>query len=374
MPEKYGSISTSDGRAWIKPSSLKSLSEVDAVIFDCDGVLVDASKSYDATIAEVVKRILLENTRTNSPEKNVTLNLVRQLRRTGGFNNDWDSTYALILFSIMALPKSELHRLALESPTNGSREPLRISPRDIEKVVDEFCSAKRDLGIGAEAVNRDIQTAHLTHDSASVVAKLQKQLGYPGGPPKSLLSTLFDEIYHGPRLFRKMYGVRAQNYKEIGFIENERLLIRRRHLEMLSRLLGSRRLALVTGRPYLATKHVLRDMMKYFNRRASIFIGDLDVHPKLAPMLKQFRKPSGRSLIHAKRNLSSETLLYVGDSAEDAKMAEDARRLRVPVLFAGIYGTGLGHEEQSKFFRHQGADLVLPTVRQLPMILRAEMK
>jgi phosphoglycolate phosphatase-like HAD superfamily hydrolase len=374
MPEKYDSISTSDGRAWIKPSSLKSLSEVDAVIFDCDGVLVDASKSYDATIAEVVKRILLENTRTNSPEKNVTLNLVRQLRRTGGFNNDWDSTYALILFSIMALPKSELHRLALEGPTNGSREPLRISPRDIEKVVDAFCTAKRDLGIGAEAVNRYIQTAHLTHDSASVVAKLQNQLSYPGSPPKSLLSTLFDEIYHGPRLFRKMYGVRAQNYKETGFIENERLLIRRRHLEMLSRLLGSRRLALVTGRPYLATKYVLRDMMKYFNRRASIFIGDLDVHPKLAPMLKQFRKPSGRSLIHAKRNLSSETLLYVGDSAEDAKMAEDARRLRVPVLFAGIYGTGLGHEEQSKFFRHQGADLVLPTVRQVPMILRAEKK
>jgi phosphoglycolate phosphatase-like HAD superfamily hydrolase len=64
-------------------------------------------------------------------------------------------------------------------------------------------------------------------------------------------------------------------------------------------------------------------------------------------------------------------LLYVGDSAEDARMAEDARRLEVPVSFAGIYGTGPDHEEESKFFRDQGADLVLPTVRQVPIILRA---
>ncbi len=227
-----------------------------------------------------------------------------------------------------------------------------------------------DLGIGCEAVNSYIDTADLSLDSASVIATVQEQLGYPGSPPRSFLSTLFDEIYHGPRLFRTMYGVPASHYKGRGFIENERLLIRRKDLETLVRLLGGRRLALVTGRPYLATKHVLRDMMKYFNREASVFIGDLDVHPKLAPQLTQFRKPSGRSLIHAQRNLSSETLLYVGDSAEDARMAQDARRLKVPVLFAGIYGTGPGHEEQSKFFKDQGADLILPTVRQVPIILK----
>ncbi len=371
MPEKYDSVKTSDGRAWIKPSCLPELCKVDAVVFDCDGVLVDARRSYDATITEVAERILRENIGINSPRKNFTPNLIRQLRRTGGFNNDWDSTYALILFSIMALPKSEAHRLAHESLPNGSKESLRISPREIRTVVDEFCSTTTDLSIGCEAVNSYLHTAQLSRDSASVIATVQEQLGYPGSPPNSFLSTLFDEIYHGPKLFQRMYGVQAHHYKGRGFIENERLLIRRKDLETLSKLLGGRRLALVTGRPYLATKHVLRDMMKYFNREASFFIGDLDVHPKLAPQLTQFRKPSGRSLIHTQRNLSSEMLLYVGDSAEDARMAEDAKRLKVRVLFAGIYGTGIGHEEQSKFFRDRGADLILPTVRQVPIILRA---
>ena len=371
MPEKYDSVKTSDGRAWIKPSCRPELREVDAVVFDCDGVLVDARRSYDATITEVAERILCENIGISSLGKNLTPNLIRQLRRTGGFNNDWDSTYALILFSIMALPESEARRLAHEGLPNGSRESLRISPREIGTVVDEFCSTTADLGIGCEAVNSYLHSAHMSRDSASVISRVQEQLGYPGSPPRSFLSTLFDEMYHGPKLFRRMYGVQAHHYKGRGFIENERLLIRRKDFETLSRLLGGRRLALITGRPYLATKHVLRELMKYFNRKASVFIGDFDVHPKLAPQLSQFRKPSGRSLIHAQRNLSSDTLLYVGDSAEDARMVEDARRLKVRVLFAGIYGTGIGHEEQSKFFRDRGADLILPTVRQVPIILRA---
>jgi HAD superfamily hydrolase (TIGR01549 family) len=374
MPEKYDSIKTSDGRAWIKPSCLPELSKVDSVVFDCDGVLVDARRSYDATITEVAERILYENVGINSPGKNFTPNMIRQLRQTGGFNNDWDSTYALILFSILALPKNEAHRLAHEGIPNGSKESLRISSKEIRTVVDEFCSTTTDLSLGCEAVNSYLNTAQLSRDSASVIATVQEQLGYPGSPPSSLLSTLFDEIYHGPKLFRKMYGVQAHHYKGKGFIENERLIIRRKDLETLSRLLGGRRLALVTGRPYLATKHVLRDMMKYFKREASVFIGDLDVHPELATQLNQFRKPSGRSLIHAQQKLPSETLLYVGDSAEDVRMAEDARRLKVRVLFAGIYGTGPGHEEQSKFFRDRGADLVLPTVRQIPIILRTVKK
>ena len=370
MPEMYESVKTSDGRAWIKLSSLMELREVDSVAFDCDGVLVDARRSYDATITEVAGRILCQNIGINSPGKNLTPNLIRQLRRTGGFNNDWDSTYALILFSIMALPESETRKLAHEGVPNGNEKLLRISPGAIRTVVDEFCTTA-DLRIGCEAVDSYIHAAQLSPDSASVIATVQKQLGYPGSPPRSFLSTLFDEIYHGPRLFRRMYGVPASHYKGRGLIENERLLIRRKDLEALVRLLGGRRLALVTGRPYLATKHVLRDMMKHFNREASVFIGDLDVYPQLAPQLTQFRKPSGRSLIHAQRNLSSERLLYVGDSAEDARMAEDAKRLKVPISFAGIYGTGPGHEEESKFFRDQGADLVLPTVRQVPIILRS---
>ena len=371
MPEKYESVKTSDGRAWIKLSSLTELREVDAVVFDCDGVLVDARRSYDATITEVAGRILCENIGINSPGKNLTPNLIRQLRRTGGFNNDWDSTYALIMFSIMALPESGARRLAHEGLPNGSKKPLRISPREIRTVVNEFCSTTADLGIGCEAVDSYIHTAQLSPDSASVIATVQEQLGYPGSPPMSFLSTLFDEIYHGPRLFRRMYGVPASHYKGRGFIENERLLIRRKDLDTLVGLLGRRRLALVTGRPYLATKHVLRDMMKYFDREASVFIGDLDVYPQLAPQLTQFRKPSGRSLIHVQQKLSSKKLLYVGDSAEDARMAEDARRQKVSVLFAGIYGTGRDNEEEAQFFRDQGADLVLPTVRQVPIILRA---
>ncbi len=170
----------------------------------------------------------------------------------------------------MALPKSEARRLAHEGLPNGSTGVTPIfHPEKSATVVDEFCSTTADCEHwlrSCEQLSSHYSSVHrfLPRSSPRYRSSSATQVAHP----RSLLSTLFDEIYHGPTLFRRMYGVQAHHYKGRGFIENERLLIRPKDLETLSRLLGGRRLALVTGRPYLATKHVLRDMMKYFNRES----------------------------------------------------------------------------------------------------------
>ena len=371
MRERYESMQTSDGLAWIKSSSIPESREVDAVVFDCDGVLVNSQRSYDATIVEVTKRILSELVGISTARNDYLVKLVRQLRKTGGFNNDWDSTYALILFSILALPERENRRLSQEELPDGSQKSRRVSSKRLGTVVDEFCSTPIGTRIGYAAVNSYLHTARLTNNSRALIGTVQQKLGYPGSPPRSLLSTLFDEVYHGPQLYQSMYGAEARHYKGRGFIENERLLIRMGDLRILGKLLGRGRLAIVTGRPYLAAKYVLRKMMRYFDRNASVFIGDIDVYPELASRLAKLRKPGGRSMVHVQRTLSSEMLLYVGDSAEDANLVENARRMKVPVLFAGIYGTERENGEQLRFFKDREADLILPTVRVLPALLRS---
>lgn len=55
--------------------------------FDMDGVLIDTSESYDACIIKTVAFYT---------QKNVTKQDIIQLRDSGGFNNDWDLTHALI--------------------------------------------------------------------------------------------------------------------------------------------------------------------------------------------------------------------------------------------------------------------------------------
>jgi phosphoglycolate phosphatase-like HAD superfamily hydrolase len=143
-------------------------------------------------------------------------------------------------------------------------------------------------------------------------------------------------------------------------------------LDATNKLLGRGRLALATGRPYLAAKYVLRQMMNHFDRDASVFIGDMDVNPELALKLAEYRKPSGRSLIHARHVLASNLLLYVGDSGEDVKMFEDAKRSNEPVLFAGIYGADC--DRRPKFFVGRDVDLILPTARRIPALLRSMKK
>ena len=374
MLEEYKAISTSDGRAWVLSSRLAALREVDAVVFDCDGVLVDTRRSYDAAIAEVTDR-LLSWVGVRLPWRRFAPSLILQLRRTGGFNNDWDTVYTLTVLSILALPASQARKIAEESwPQMGDNPKPILSSRDLKAVTvrvaaltESFCST--DGFTSFQSVNDFVQTNILSPVYASALSSVQQWLGYPGSPPTSLLSTIFDEAYHGARLFRLMYGVKPRYYHGTGLIENERMLVRRSDLEAVTQLVGVGRLALTTGRPYLAAKYVLRDLMNYFNRKASIFIGDMDVHPELAVQLAQFRKPSGLGLIHARRTLSSDMLLYAGDSAEDIKMAEEASRAKEPVLFAGIYGASIDRHEQSRFLRECGADLILPTARQIPVVL-----
>jgi phosphoglycolate phosphatase-like HAD superfamily hydrolase len=228
-----------------------------------------------------------------------------------------------------------------------------------------------DDGPAVEAINSFLQSnLPATGQVRSVLVGVQEELGYPSGPPSSLLSTLFDETYHGSQLYKRMYGANAQYYRGAGLIENERRLVRKADLDRLTERLGKQRLAIVTGRPYLALEHTLRTMLSYFNLEASAFIGDADVPPQLRRTLSPFRKPSGQLLIHAQRIFSSQMLLSVGDSAEDVKMAENAKLSGTPALSAGVYGTNSDPKGLAQFFREREVDLILPTARQISTALR----
>jgi phosphoglycolate phosphatase-like HAD superfamily hydrolase len=112
-------------------------------------------------------------------------------------------------------------------------------------------------------------------------------------------------------------------------------------------------------------------MLSYFNVEASLFIGDIDVRSELAQIPAEFKKPSGRALTHVREVLPSDMLLYVGDSAEDVEMVENARLEEEPTLSAGIYGTSTNRTEHLKFFINRRTDLILPTARRIPDVLRS---
>lgn len=371
----YRSVRLRGGKVLVKPSTLKSLGNVDAVVFDCDGVLVDTRGSYDATIVKVTSTMVSELAGVRLPYERSLPELILRLRRTGGFNNDWDTTYALTLFSVLSLEEKRMRGIGNASiwknegvRTQSKNEVGRTLNR-LRHMIDEFCSSPS--GMGYSAINQFIEGRKILRPFKVAVKHVRDSLGYPGSPPRSFMATLFDETYCGPELFKEMYGFPARYYLGKGMIERERVLISREILEKLKEVLGGKKIAMATGRPFVATKYSLRHLMTYFDRRASTYIGDADVYTELAAEYEKYRKPRGESLIRAREEFATKGMLYVGDSVEDQMMVEDAKRKYDGILFAAVSGTAPNEEEQVRYFTERGADVVMRSVEQVPLVLEA---
>ena len=75
----------------------------DSLIFDCDGVLIDITKSYDQTIITTTKYVL-ETLANIDDSIDIDFKIIDGFKSTGGFNDEVDLTYAAIL-SIVAAKK-----------------------------------------------------------------------------------------------------------------------------------------------------------------------------------------------------------------------------------------------------------------------------
>ena len=74
--------------------------EFDSIIFDCDGVLIDVTKSYDTTINKTIRYVLKEldcDFTQYSGGVPLTDEHLLKFKSTGGFNDEIDIAYAGIL-------------------------------------------------------------------------------------------------------------------------------------------------------------------------------------------------------------------------------------------------------------------------------------
>jgi HAD superfamily phosphatase len=325
------------------------LERVDAVAFDCDGVLVDARLSYDRTIRITVEAMVRALTDERLSLARAAPELIATVRRTGGFNSDWDSSYALTLFAYVAIKGKDRRGTPLKR---------------MRAIAARFGSAPRRAGVK----DADLFLESEFPEMSEGLKKAREFLGYPGRPNVSRLSRFFDELYFGRKLYEKSHGEPGTGPVD-GNIELERTLVKVSTLVKLQSRLGRGRLAIITGRPSLGTVYSLgQEVMGYFNKEASIFIGDADVDPNMRGEYEKYRKPRPDALIRAMDKLGSRAMLYVGDSAEDMLMVKDGRaqgRL-LSCLFAGVCGMAPVASDQASFFERNGADMVVKSVNEVP--------
>ncbi|MGD0500105.1 MAG: HAD-IA family hydrolase [Bryobacteraceae bacterium] len=105
------------------------------LVFDMDGVLVDVTQSYRATIARTAAHFI---------GAEVSLDRIQEYKNRGGFNDDWKLTHRIVAEAGVDVPfesvKEHFQRLFLGNGTDGLilRERWVARPGTLEKLNERF--------------------------------------------------------------------------------------------------------------------------------------------------------------------------------------------------------------------------------------------
>ena len=301
----------------------------DGIIFDCDGVLIDITKSYDLTIDKTVKYVL-ENFSQITDSIKIDSKIIDGFKSSGGFNDEVDLAYAAILSLVAAkkLNKSQ-HEFIFDVISNADSSGISSVEKYLEKLVD--------------------------------ISDIKNKLSYPGIRNENPLYKIFDQIFYGPELYGKLFKHKSQ-FSEPGLIENDILLVNEFLIQNLQKKFTSK-LSIVSGRGKESIRYSLKSLLDKFDLKNSVFLED---EPR------ELAKPNSESLIRSINGMNCNHCIYVGDSMEDFIMAKKATNLGCKTTFCGIIGTSKNPQDKLELFQHNGAKLVLESINLLPKILNLE--
>jgi HAD superfamily phosphatase len=286
--------------------------DVDAVVLDVDGVLVDVADSYRRAIVETLEEIY---------DETIDRADVQLFKDAGGFNNDWELTDAAALY-------------------------LLARRRGFDYSLETYTDAIAGLGGGLAAARTVIAEELTPSDRERVFATWDRDR----------IRDVFQQLYLGEDLYRGFEGG-TTDLDVSGFIHDEPVLI---DDETVARLREGWALGILTGRPEAEADVALE--------RAGF--GDLDPTYRFTMDDWTAGKPDPAALIELATRLDAESLAFVGDTLDDVKTAvnaagEDDRSFYgVGVLTGGLTGT-----HGRKKYERAGATAVVDSVNDVPELL-----
>jgi len=314
---------------YIDNSGIDVLNKIDAVIFDCDGVLIDVSKSYDQAILKTTQYVL-ENFAKINDSIDVDFKIIDGFKSTGGFNDEVDLTYAAII-SLVAAKKLEKDQTSFifNVIKNADSSGILSVEKYLENQVD--------------------------------ISDIKKQLSYPGVHHENPLYQIFDQLFYGPELYQKLFK-NSSKFSESGLIEQDDVILNNLLIEKLQKKFDSK-IAIVTGRGKESISYSLKTLLEKFDLKNSVFLEDES---------RELAKPNPQSLLDSIKGMNSVLTLFVGDSMEDFIMAKKATDLGSKTIFCGIIGTSKNPQEKLELFEQNEAMLVLDSINLLPKVLNLE--
>jgi HAD superfamily phosphatase len=286
---------------------------VDAVILDIDGVLVDVADSYRRAIVESIEYVYGDT---------IEYDDIQLFKDAGGFNNDWELTYAASLYVLACREKPGL---SIETYT-GLIAASGGGPTAAETAIaDELDPASREQVL--DEWDRD------------------------------RLRDVFQQLYLGGDLYRRLEGGDPDpDLDREGFINDEPVLLTPDTRERL----GTWPLGIITGRPAA---------------EAEIALGrvGLDVPDEHCFTMDNWEegKPNPNALITLSERLDAVRPVFVGDTLDDIRTVTNAVEEDPGRTFhsVGVLTGGLSGEEGRRKYRSAGADVIVESINDLPDLL-----
>jgi len=338
---------------------------LDVLIFDMDGVLIDVSKSYRKAIQKTVQ-IYMETCLgfRRTKEDWITNEDISLLKSAGGFNSDWDLTSGILLYllSISGIPplrkqkrfssvQGTLSYLKAESSRFRSKPTLRSKRKRLLSFLEKL---KRSGG-GLKGIRRVLGTSW--QGWVYGVGDLEKE---------NLVKRIFQELYLGKQ-FAPYYHLRPNFYTGKGLYAQERLLISK---EILSSLRRKVRMGIASGRP----RHEAELALKRFRLRP--YFDSVVTLDECAEEENRIFRSTGRKIKCSKPRpypvlkavqeigIANPRCGYVGDVVDDIAAARTARR-HLKMLAIGFIAGHRQRKAARESLLKAGADRVIENPKEL---------
>jgi HAD superfamily hydrolase (TIGR01548 family) len=285
--------------------------QVDTIVLDIDGVLVDVANSYRRAIVQTLERTY---------DESIDRTGVQSFKDAGGFNDDWELTHAAALYLLAS-------REGYDAPLDRFTEAVAASGGGLD---------------GAEAVVADALDPHARERVAA-------------DWDTDALTDTFQQLYLGSERYRDLEDG-APDIESEGFIEAETVLVDPETLETLTERWS---VGVVTGRPAAEAAIALE--------RVGLDLPEEHVVTMDSPVAG---KPDPEGLVTLAERLDAERLAFAGDTLDDVRTVHNARVVDDRTYFGvGVLTGGLTGEAGREAFERADADAVVETVDDLPDLL-----
>ncbi|MFB6075055.1 MAG: TIGR01548 family HAD-type hydrolase [Haloarculaceae archaeon] len=285
--------------------------QVDAVVLDVDGVLVDVADSYRRAIVESIDRVYGDR---------LDRGVVQPFKDAGGFNNDWELTDAAALYVL------------------ARREGY-------EATIEAYTDAVAAQGGGLDAAEAVIE--------ATLPAAAVGRVREAWDPDR--LRAAFQALYLGADLYREIEGGEPP-FEAPGYVHDEPVLIAP---ETVERLRERYDVGVLTGRPAAEADIALS--------RAGLAVA---ADRRFTMDDWEAGKPAPDALVTLAERFRAERVAFVGDTLDDVRTAVNADAADDRMYYGvGVLTGGLTGEAGRRKFANAGAAAVIEHVDDLPDLL-----